>query len=360
MCQRKLAKHLVGIFVLLLFSSNANAAVWEQCWGNNVKWQSNPTFRLLPISFPVGSTYRNQLTAAGARIAAGMNRSISFQNDTNNTISSFNGVNEIGFITTSESWLGQERTKRRTWGCVNSSMARIQESDIRFNDSYSWTTQGYTSAWVPGTPNFSFSLVAIHELLHGVGLKHQNGRVAIMNEFYPNSGPVGNNEVATLHGDDYNGIKTLYGTPNRTDFSVSRQRNSGGGSTRDLEIRTPGTTTRIFQGARGSNVDIEYTFENLSSSTKNGVVVGFYISTNDFISTSDTFLGTVSWNMPSGSVANSTATVNLPTTLSPGRYHLGYVVDPWGSFSEFDESNNGVSIFSHRCSCNIAGTFLVQ
>jgi subtilase family serine protease len=82
------------------------------------------------------------------------------------------------------------------------------------------------------------------------------------------------------------------------------------------------------------------TFHNLSTSRQT-FNIGFYLSSNDYISTGDRLLGsnTGAWADPGVSHTFS-RTVRIPTDISPGRYWLGVMVDYDGRLSESNESNN--------------------
>jgi len=132
-------------------------------------------------------------------------------------------------------------------------------------------------------------------VLHGLGLKHTNNKLATMNSAYPNSGTIGFLHEALPHGDDTAGLRFLYG---------------GGPAGNDL------------------------------------VASGFYASTDGYITTSDYYLGAVYWNMPSGSNVQSSVTVNVPTSIPSGSYYIGYVVDSNSNVNESDEENNRAQHFS--------------
>ncbi len=85
---------------------------------------------------------------------------------------------------------------------------------------------------------------------------------------------------------------------------------------------------------------MEYTFTNLSTSSKS-FDISFYISTNDYISTQDTLLGTSTgaW-ADAGAAGIFSHSVYIPTNISAGTYYLGFIVDSSNSNSESNENNN--------------------
>lgn len=237
----------------------------------------------------------------------------------------------------------------------------LLQSDIRFNSGNlpsgtSWTLAPYTGYTSSQIGTFSFPIVALHELLHGVGLKHYNGVLGIMNDAYPNSGTVGYLHETTPHGDDTEGLRFLYGGgPNGRDLVASRFKNVGGASTLANILRQEPFGQIVNSMQRGQDYRIEYSIENNGSQTENNVLTGFYASTDGYITSSDIFLGSVAWNMPKGSHVQSHVTVTIPTTIPPGNYFIGYVVDSNNNVSESNEENNRV----HHLSADTNGSILI-
>ena len=73
--------------------------------------------------------------------------------------------------------------------------------------------------------------------------------------------------------------------------------------------------------------------------------VGFYISTNDLISTFDTRIGGATLNLGRGNVYTALHTVTIPSNLNWGtNYWIGAVIDEDGSLAESTEVNNATYI----------------
>lgn len=70
------------------------------------------------------------------------------------------------------------------------------------------------------------------------------------------------------------------------------------------------------------------------------VVVAFYASTDTGITTSDHYLGEVSLGFSVNTSMLVTFDCILPTDLPAGTYYVGWIIDPWNTESEADESNN--------------------
>jgi hypothetical protein len=133
--------------------------------------------------------------------------------------------------------------------------------------------------------------------------------------------------------DDRQGGRFLY--PDRTtevDIAGSVFERSSAGSS--------GLVSSPNTASRGSRVTIEFTFSNQSTSTQS-FSIAFYLSNNSYISTADTLLGTNSgaWGSP-GFSGTFSRTLLIPTSIAPGTYYLGFIVDNNNLLNEDDESNN--------------------
>ena len=91
----------------------------------------------------------------------------------------------------------------------------------------------------------------------------------------------------------------------------------------------------------GETVRVEFTFENNGESYQAGVAVGYYVSTNNFISTGDRLIGTSSVSMGRADVFTRYDLVTIPLDLNVGQdYYLGVIVDYTGTVTETAEVNN--------------------
>jgi hypothetical protein len=88
---------------------------------------------------------------------------------------------------------------------------------------------------------------------------------------------------------------------------------------------------------QGEPLQINYSIENIGGDPSNTVSIDFYASTNDFISPSDTLLGSTSHGgLDGGGTINSSRTYNIPSNLE-GDYYIGYIVT---ASDDVDTSNN--------------------
>jgi hypothetical protein len=94
----------------------------------------------------------------------------------------------------------------------------------------------------------------------------------------------------------------------------------------------------------GGPVSVTSSVDNAGDLDATGVVIDIYLSTNNFISTSDTLLESVNLgNLPAGAATLvDTRDVNLPGTLVPGTYYIGFIVSQSGA-NEPNQTNNSVA-----------------
>jgi hypothetical protein len=207
----------------------------------------------------------------------------------------------------------------------------IDETDIAFNTNAGWNTGAFNYSNL-GSP-YDFEQVAEHELGHALGLNHEDRWMALMNSYYPNGGPLGYYKEHNPNGDDRGGVRFLYpdGT-SEVDVAGSAFKFTGsGGSTL---VSSP------LSAARGSYVNVEWTFANLSTVSES-FDVGFYLSSNDYISTGDTLLGTnYGASGTPGFTGTFTRTLYIPAWITPGTYNLGFLIDPTNQLPDVDRGNN--------------------
>jgi matrixin len=326
---------VVAFAALLFASTEAQAYVYRTCGGNQIKWNSGwSNMYISTTSFPASSTWDSRLQNAMWHWNNVKGASFNFYvgRDTDGSHSSGNGVNEVYFDSSlSGGTLAVTTTRSHCYWLFGYNQG-IDETDIGFNSNYSWSTSPYNYSNATGSP-INFEGVALHELGHALGLQHEDTRMATMNSFYPNSGPFGYYKEWDPFGDDRLGIRALYsdGTT-ETDIAASPLKRTGSGSS-DL-VSSPSFA------ARGSAITREFTFSNQSTSTQS-FDIGFYLSSDAYISTFDTLLGMNfgAWGS-SGFSGTFSRTLTIPSWIAPGTYYLGFIVDPNNAKGESVESNN--------------------
>lgn len=325
---------ILAIAVLAIFGpSKAHAYAWRTCSDNPIKWNKNwANVHISTTSFPPHSAWDTRFQNAmwHWNNVKGSGFNLYWLRDTDGTHRSWNGVTEI-YLDNSISGPLAVTTVRYHCYWFFGWRYGIDETDIGFNNNVSWSL-GSLDYGSLGSP-FNFEAVALHELGHALGLEHEDRWMATMNSVYPASGPIGHWKVWDPLPDDRQGVRFLY--PDSTaeiDIAGSIFKRTGSGTS--TVVSSPSSAPR------GSNVTIELTFYNQSTSRKT-FNIGFYLSTNSFISTGDTLLGTNSgaWATPGASVTFS-RTLRIPRSISPGQYWLGFIVDYDSGHRESNESNN--------------------
>ncbi|MBI4597804.1 MAG: S8 family serine peptidase [Candidatus Omnitrophica bacterium] len=97
-------------------------------------------------------------------------------------------------------------------------------------------------------------------------------------------------------------------------------------------------------GVTGSPIASTTTVANLGSGTAGDFYVGFYLSTDATITTTDTFLGNrYLGTLAIGASSTLTTTLTIPATLAPGTYTLGAIADYTNRRAETTETNNSLA-----------------
>lgn len=323
-----------AVAILAVTAGSAFGANWNTCNGNKIRWNSGWTnMYISTTSMPAGSTWDSRLQNAMWHWNNVKGSSFNFYvgRDTDGTHNSSNGRNEVYFDSSETgSALAVTHVRSHCYWLFGWNYG-LDETDIAFNTSLAWST-GSLNYGNLGSP-YSFEGVALHELGHALGLNHEDRWMATMNSYYPNSGTLGYYKVWDPNADDRLGARNLYpdGTT-ETDVAGSAFKHTGTG--------TSGLVSSPLWAARGSYVTIEFTFSNLSTATKT-FDVGFYLSSNDYISTGDTFLGMNygAWGS-SGFSGTFSRTLYIPSWVAPGTYYVGFLIDPNNAMGEANESNN--------------------
>ena len=159
-----------------------------------------------------------------------------------------------------------------------------------------------------------------------------------MNPRYPSGGPVGAEAMIETHTDDRNGIRELYPHSGPTITVV--------------DLANPGYTTGTITGKAvpaffspatlypAETLTLRCVIENFGNSNEFNVNQGFYLSTDEFIDTSDLLLGELRWDLPMGDGFDYDMDIDLPDDLAAGTYYVGSIFDDLNEVVEEYEDNN--------------------
>jgi len=319
---------------LVLLAMGAQGASWNTCSGNNIRWNSGwENLYVSTTSFPADSSWDVDLQDAMWHWNNVKGSSFNFYvgRDTDGSHSSGNGKTEVYFDSSETgSALGVTHVRSHCYWALGYQYG-LDETDVAFNGGLSWSTGSFDYTKL-GSP-YNFEEVALHEFGHALGLNHEDRWMATMNSVYPNSGTLGYYKENDPNADDRLGARSLY-ADGTTETDVA------GSAFKHTTSSHSGLVSSPSSVDAGHSVTIEFTFMNLGTSKKT-FDIGFYLSTNDYISTSDKLLGTnYGASANSGGGGTFSRTLTIPSSTTPGTYYIGFLIDPSGAMSEANEGNN--------------------
>jgi len=296
-------------------------------------WPSDPNMRVASISFPSGSTWRSDLENGMGRWngmwGMWLEFDYSFVGDV--TYSNGDGNNSVGFVS--------DEDIDGYWGLTwtDSDGDEIVETDITFNVDISWNT-GAQDERTRDETQPSFRKVVVHEFGHSLGLKHYCAELAQMAQGYAGHVWYGGNSTYRHHPspDDCQGARFQYPYPSNSEEDATLMNFEMDGACDSETWRNNSVITTV---SAGGEVDVEYTVCNVGNVGIN-FSLGVYLSSNDYISTSDTYIGGFSYYLPAHYAWERDKTFSIPSSVSPGTYYIGAVVDIGSILSEVRESNN--------------------
>lgn len=343
------------------------------CNGNPIEWASLPVpLSASSVSFPSGSNYREELDKAITRFRENPSNFDFQMQYGDNSVGVNNGQNETWFVAHSSS-IG-DSPARAYWRTTCANGGRMLEVDLVYaantNFLYSdasgqLSNSSYGNSF-GGNPRAMMTTM-LHELGHAAGIRHEPQLWSLMG-FSPNFIHFNSETVRPYLGSDtVNVLNFLYGkTPSASfqDLSVSNRKSIGpcpgepayscsdftalydpsGNSLPRDPTHIDGDAERPYLVTSGAVVQAEFTLENNGHSTYTPNI-GIYLSTNSWITTTDTLLASFSgFEMVPGGPITRTFTVVLPNGTPGLNRWLGIIVDNQSVISESVESNNATYI----------------
>ena len=344
------SKYMAALLAVSLSAVGLSAPV--QAYVTNSSWGSNKiVMRASSVSFPSGSSYRTALGTITSRYYNNPSEMWFEQRYDDTSVGFDNDQNEVWFSGSSSYDPAVTFTWTSWWS------GDIVEADVVFYSGESYTTSmNKTSLWSYGGSYRPFETTAIHEYGHAAGLAHESDEYNVMGQDWTHINCNGNTCRSYVGEDASDGLVALYGRASGgvfEDVSVSLFKwsgRSGEYSTHALSgvYTTAGATVssaayngqRRYNVSKGSTYQFEFSYENNGETTQS-VRAGYYLSTDNYISTSDTLLATTTFSLGRDSVLTYRRSLTIPTNISANTtYYIGVIVDDDNRLAETDSANN--------------------
>jgi hypothetical protein len=275
-----------------------------------------------------------------------------------------NGESEIWGSTDQDVLQGAPAIAYQNWTCywLFGDHVHMDTVDVIFDYTapFQWTADTVKSSLIRYTGSGrALQTTGAHELGHGMILNHVNTEYNIMGSDFEHIHVNGATATAYTGEDAADGMVFLYGArANYEDVGVVHWKYAGAsGEYSDhtktvIRSGTGGALNTInvngetgFRVDKGQQVRAEFTYENMGRSFQGNIATGYFISTNDTISTGDRRIGGATWNLARDNVLTTSVTLTIPGDLTSGRaYWLGVVLDEKNAIPEAVESNNATYI----------------
>lgn len=295
---------------------------------------------------------KSDISTAFSRLTAFSDSSITMNDNGDSSYSTGNGENEV--------YYDSSHGTAQCWANYNTSTCSVNEADIRFGDE-PWVTGSDSQHWPYGSDGRSIMGTAVHEGGHCLGMAHENTLYNMMGEdwshvtrqdltTYYGPGEDLSDGLIDLHGERSGGSDTyrdVGATVLRYEFADGAYSDHQFGVLRDPSSGTTLPVVGSFEGqdtfevVAGETVEMELTFENNGEQGTETPNIGFYLSTNSLISTSDTLLRTdTGYSLGRGAPYEVTENVTIPIDTVPGNYFLGAYIDHDNLIGETTAQNN--------------------
>ena len=349
----------------VLICENALGYSYDRCLGRKVKDASESVrFRAGRNSFPEGSARRSALNNCVTRWNEGPSEFVfSSIRWGDRSVGRDNGQHEVWFSTNDRILDGAAAIASSVVECWEFGPWRnveIVETDIIFDNRLRWsfnfraqsTKTAYGGRWLP------FEIACLHEMGHALGLNHVNYRYNVMGDAWRHLGVNGGNVRYYVGEDTGNGAVFLYGEKDviHNDVAVTHWQYDTANGEYSVHKLTEIFTAdgSVVMGSEdfdnnmqryclraGSTYQVQFSYENNGVENHPEVNVGYYISTDDAISTRDRRVRTRVLTLNRNRVYTQKHTLTLPDDLVVGQtYYVGVIVDYTGDIDEINEINN--------------------
>jgi len=355
----------VVVAAMILSAPSVLAYRYTNCEGEPIRWLAGAFgLKYSSVSFS-DSRWRAAMDRVVNRFKLNPSRLGVARQYNDSSVAVNNGESEVWFTTDPSFFNGRPAVAVRQMSCIDiwliGSNIKLKEMDLIFNNEFGLTlTTTLGGLQGHGGGGRSFEPLAMHEVGHAAGLRHASNSYNIMGSDFNHVGINGSALRAYLGEDAANGLVFLYGqaSSGKEDLSISQFRRSGSQGAYSLHGRTRIFNTsgsvlpaRVVDGwetayrvNRGQRVSLELTYEN-NGRTIRTAQVGYYISTNNMISTLDRKIASAPYTLDRDRVYTHRRNLTIPSDLQRNRvYYLGAIIDDNNSLSEMDEGNNAARI----------------
>ncbi|MGH8510801.1 MAG: CARDB domain-containing protein [Gammaproteobacteria bacterium] len=346
MSNRNMCRWIIAGLCGQLLSFSASAYTTYSKWPGN-----NTTMRASAVSFPAANAYRTALGTVASRWNQNPSNFWFTQTYDDPSVSLGNGQNEVWF--SSDANLCSPAVTYSWWN----GSGNLTETDVCFYVSAGYTTSMSKLSILPyGGASRPFETTAMHEYGHALGLGHEADEYNIMGSDWNHLSLNGATARSYSGEDADDGAVNLYGLWSGgtiEDIGVVHMKRIGASG----EYSTHGLTKmynnvgvelpfanvdgqRRYNVSKGQVVQVEFTYEN-NGEAYQSPNVGFYISSNSTISTSDSQITTFGLGLGRADVFTYKRTVTVPAWLTSGSsYYLGAYADWNNLLTEVTEVNN--------------------
>jgi hypothetical protein len=358
---------LLGTVLVLLSVGPARAFSYDTCLGHKLKFDSNgKTMHASTVSFPAGYWQNGISDTVNKFNRNPSNFRYSLAMDSGG-VGRGNGESEIWGSTDSGALQGAPAIAWQYWTCywLFGDHVHMDEVDVIFDyrSPFQWTADTVKSSIIRYTGNGrEIQTTGTHELGHGLLLNHVNTEYNVMGTDFEHIHVNGSTATAYMGEDTSDGAVFLYGArSNWEDVGVVHWKYAGANGQYSDHTKT--VITNSVGGALatanvsgetgyvvspGQLVRAEFTYENMGAHCHNGIQAGYYISTNDLITTFDRRIAGGTFNLCRDNVYTTSVSLYIPGDLQHNRnYWLGVILDENNAISEQVESNNATYIPIH-------------
>jgi CARDB len=349
--------------ILALTTPSAWAFSYKTCLGENIRFSGNAQYlRPSTVSFPAGY-WENGIRDAVNKFNTNPGNFTFLTLMDSGSVARDNDQNEVWGTTDQELLGGAPARAFQFWTCywAFGDHVHLDEVDVVFDygSPFQWTADTYKGSMIGyGGSGRALQTTGAHEFGHGLILNHVNTEYNIMGNDFEHIHVNGWTATAYPGEDAGDGAAFLYGLRPGPfeDLGVVHWKYSGASGeysdhTRTVIYDASGFVLPAvfmyneigYTVSPGQTVQAEFTYENNGANTKY-TDVGYYLSTDEYVSTSDRFLTWTSFSLTRGDVLTTTYTLTIPSDLPPGDYWLGAIIDDLNTIPENTEVNNATYI----------------